>query len=504
MIALAGTTRSLNLPLKQPVPGSNAGGSDAFLQVVGERQVLHLDTPAADSHVTAAAFTVSGYAADLAAVSGSGVDSVHVYAYPLSGSAQPPVFLGLATYGAPRSSLTPVYGPQFTNSGFTLGPVSLPPGRYLLAVFAHSTVSGTFAPPLTREFSAVGGLSVEIDEPADGPVGQVFSVRGYAVDLNAATGTGVNTVHVWAYPNPGSGAPAVFLGAGYGESRPDIAAAFGTRFEHSGFSVAATLAPGRYQIVSYAQSSTTGGFDAFDVAQITVATSAPLIYFDSPAGPDVFSGFVVSGWAADINAPSGTGIDAVHVWAYPNPGSGEAAMFLGSMIDPRERNDVAALLGPRFRMTGFEVPTTPLTPGNYLIAVFGRSTVTGQFNALATRTLHVRAAEPVVRITSPPPGANPGSFMLEGFAFDPSGGVGTGIDGIHVWVYRNLGSGTPAEFVGLATYGDASEAATAQYGAGWVNSGFHQPMTLPAGTHLIAVYAHSPAAPRLYRSTRGS
>ena len=66
----------------------------------------------------------------------------------------------------------------------------------------------------------------------------------------------------------------------------------------------------------------------------------------------------------------------------------------------------------------------------------------------------MRALAPVVVITLPPAGSNPGDFVLEGFAFDP-GAAPPGIDGIHVWVYPNLGSGA-AVFQGLAPYGSAS------------------------------------------------
>jgi hypothetical protein len=48
---------------------------------------------------------------------------------------------------------------------------------------------------------------------------------------------------------------------------------------------------------------------------------------DTPPGPAAGS-FVVGGWAFDRGARTGTGIDAVHVWAYPADG-GEPA-FLGS------------------------------------------------------------------------------------------------------------------------------------------------------------------------------
>jgi hypothetical protein len=39
------------------------------------------------------------------------------------------------------------------------------------------------------------------DIPANhATVGQPFTIAGWAIDLAAASGTGVNTVHIWAYP----------------------------------------------------------------------------------------------------------------------------------------------------------------------------------------------------------------------------------------------------------------------------------------------------------------
>jgi hypothetical protein len=55
----------------------------------------------------------------------------------------------------------------------------------------------------------------------------------------------------------------VFLGAAtYGVSRPDVAAAFGSRFLNSGYTLNVTtnLAPGTYTLVVFARSTVTGTF----------------------------------------------------------------------------------------------------------------------------------------------------------------------------------------------------------------------------------------------------
>ena len=73
-------------------------------------------------------------------------------------------------------------------------------------------------------------------------------IGGWAVDLDAAEGTGVTTLHAWAYPAAG-GAP-IFLGAtAYGGARPDVAAVHGDQFKDSGFGlIAQGLPAGDYDL----------------------------------------------------------------------------------------------------------------------------------------------------------------------------------------------------------------------------------------------------------------
>ena len=79
------------------------------------------------------------------------------------------------------------------------------------------------------------GPQVVIDVPrSQQDVAQPFVLAGWAADLDAASGTGIATLHVWAYPL--TGGPPVFLGAtAYGGARPDVAALQGQQFEASGF-----------------------------------------------------------------------------------------------------------------------------------------------------------------------------------------------------------------------------------------------------------------------------
>ena len=66
-----------------------------------------------------------------------------------------------------------------------------------------------------------------IDIPAaNSIVLHTFYLAGWAIDYAAAGGTGVSTIHVWAYP-VGGGAPQFVGVAQYGDQRPDVAAAYG-------------------------------------------------------------------------------------------------------------------------------------------------------------------------------------------------------------------------------------------------------------------------------------
>jgi hypothetical protein len=108
---------------------------------------------------------------------------------------------------------------------------------------------------------------------------QPFTVAGWAIDPDAGIGTGVETLHVWAYPvtcnGPGAtchGTP-VFLGAAaYGGRRPDVAAIFGDRFRNSGYGLTVdSLPPGTYDLAVFAWSTATGGFVPARVVRVTVA-----------------------------------------------------------------------------------------------------------------------------------------------------------------------------------------------------------------------------------------
>jgi hypothetical protein len=119
----------------------NARGSNR----VGPQTII--DVPSASASV-GRAFYVGGWAADLDSTVDSGVNTVHVWAYPIdaSGHGGNPIFIGPATYGGARPDVAAVYGDRFANSGYGVIANTLPPGTYDIAVFAYSTVVNNFTP----------------------------------------------------------------------------------------------------------------------------------------------------------------------------------------------------------------------------------------------------------------------------------------------------------------------------------------------------------------------
>jgi hypothetical protein len=114
-------------------------------------------------------------------------------------------------------------------------------------------------------------MRMMIDTPASGAdVHGPFVVAGWALDLAGVEGSGVDTVHLWAYP-VGGGAP-IWLGvAEYGDSRPDVGALYGTTFMKAAYSLRVeSLGYGSYDVVVYAHRAKTGSFDAAQIVRVTV------------------------------------------------------------------------------------------------------------------------------------------------------------------------------------------------------------------------------------------
>jgi hypothetical protein len=104
----------------------------------------------------------------------------------------------------------------------------------------------------------------------------------------------------------------------------------------------------------------------------------PQVVIDVPTSQqNVAQPFMIGGWAADLDAPSGTGVSTLHAWAYPLAGG--SPIFLGAAHYGGSRPDVATAHGAQFRDSGYGLIVDGLVPGNYDVAVFALSAVSGDF-----------------------------------------------------------------------------------------------------------------------------
>jgi hypothetical protein len=344
---------------------------------------MSIDVPGAGSAVPEP-FTIAGWALDPKATANTGIDTVHVYAFPASG---PAIFLGFNNADAftRRDDVAALFGPQFAMSGYQIFASGLEPGHYTLAVYARSIATGTFDTVRTAAVD-VGfssrPIAVVDAQPGAGTL-QPFQISGWSVDYNARYtplhyGTGIDAVYVQIV-NASTNALVAFVPAQYGSPRPDVASALGdSRFTNCGYSAQfRDLAPGNYRWSLYSFDHFTGTWavafnNAFSVAP------GPMLVIDRPSpGATMTQPFAISGWTADLRATSGTGVDAVHVWAYPS--SGASPLFAGAATLNGSRPDVGSIFGSHFTNSGYSLSVTGLPPGGYTLVVWIHSTVTGTF-----------------------------------------------------------------------------------------------------------------------------
>ncbi len=357
--------------------------------------LMSLDGPADGATVTVP-FLAFGWAIDRGASSGTGVDSVAVFATNADDPNAKPLFAGFVSYGVPRSDIGGIYGSQFTNSGYQTLITALPSGRYHLTAYAHQAAANTYTASATRDITVVNTGIVWMDTPSESRVvTSAFEVGGWAIDPASSTGTGVDGVQCWIYPNDGAAMP-VFIGDGsYGWARGDVGAAWGSRFTNSGYHFTVTgMTPGQYVVAIVAHSTATNAYTAIRAVHVTVNANA-LMSVDSPSAESTMdhSSFLVGGWAIDRAAVSGTGVDAIHIYLVPNPGSGETPIFVGVGTLGASRPDVAGLYGSRYQNSGYNLTVDGnalgLTPGIYDVAVWAHSSATGTFNNVAVVRIHL-------------------------------------------------------------------------------------------------------------------
>ncbi|HXF51779.1 MAG TPA: PQQ-dependent sugar dehydrogenase [Dehalococcoidia bacterium] len=179
--------------------------------------------------------------------------------------------LGEATPG----SFDPVTFRQF----FDFEVQDLDDGQYELVVYAIPAGDREALEPVRRpiEVDASDDVRVFVDAPKEGEtIRMPFLLEGWALDLRAERGTGVERVEVWDGPRESG----TLLGrATYGFYRPDLGKAVGaTRFNSAGFNLMlGDLASGPHALHVYALTRREGWSDPV-VVNVVVS--------DLPRGPD--------------------------------------------------------------------------------------------------------------------------------------------------------------------------------------------------------------------------
>ena len=425
--------------------------------------------------------------------------------------------VGIIGYTVAYGTRSGVYTTTVPAGNVTSYPLTLTtPGTYYVAVSATSAggTSNYSAEVSTVITGApVSQMAVLIDSPSAGQVvnSDVF-LTGWAADLGspAGGGPGVDAIHVYAYPNPGSGTAPILLGAvSYGTARPDVAGVYGSQFTNSGYSMTIVgLAPGRYDLALFGHSTLTNTFSIQRNVPITVgAPTAPgaRVYVDTPRTGDGIPGaLTVAGWAVDQRSTSGPGVNAVNVWAYPQPGSGAMPIFLGAASFGGDRADVGALFGSRYRFSGFTMTIVSLTAGLYDIVAIPRSTISGGFENARVVRVTVQPSV-VVAVDGPPSGGTVNrSFSISGWSLDRRASANNGIDAINVWAFPIQSSGAwgNAVWMGATVTGFSRPDVGAAFGSQYSASGYGLTVTAPAaGVYDLVVFAQSKATGQFENAT---
>jgi hypothetical protein len=205
---------------------------------------------------------------------------------------------------------------------------------------------------------------------------------------------------------------------------------------------------------------------------------------------------MVAGWAADAGSASGTGVDAVVVWAWPSGGG--AAILAGVANYGYARPDVAAALAStRFGPSGYGLSAN-LPVGTYTLTVYAHSMVNNSWNSPTVRTVTVTAppSRPLMWVDAPVQNEsftqNPNSVFVAGWAVDTAAASGPGVDAVDIYAYPTAGGGPI--LLGVTSTGlGRPDVGNALGSVQFQNSGFAFTYNgvLPAGGYTIVVYAHS-------------
>ena len=197
------------------------------------------------------------------------------------------------------------------------------------------------------EASAFAQLYGWVDAPAqNATVTEPFVLSGWAFYADATTGSGIDAIDVWATSTTHQTSWMYWGPATIGQSRPDVAAGYNNSHgATSGYSALMSgVTPDTYSVQIWTHNSATGVWASFTV--VVTVTSAPIHAYQWPSNYQaVTQPFTLSGYAFDPQATTGTGVDAVQVQAYPNPGSGQPLQTIGAATYGDARSDVAAYYG---------------------------------------------------------------------------------------------------------------------------------------------------------------
>ena len=297
-------------------------------------------------------------------------------------------------------------------------------------------VAGTSATNTnTSESTGSGKVLINIDTPkANEAINGPFTLSGWAVETSSTNSTGITAIHI--YDGPANGEKNFLTAATYGIARADVAGYFGkANFANCGFNAAinlSKLANGAHTLYVYAYNASQGwkfatvninigsgggiikvaGISAVNTlvsssggtgssstssnSTVTQSTNAVgpkliLINIDTPAAnASVGGSFEISGWAADKNSSSGTGINMVHI--YDGPANG-AQNMLGVANYGIARPDVASAFGNgNITNSGFKFIVDPsrLTQGQHTIYIYANNPEIGW--KVATLKLNITTA----------------------------------------------------------------------------------------------------------------
>ncbi len=268
------TARSFTEIVGHRFRGTASSGGGGGANAPADTRIV-IDLPVANS-TNVQPFAIAGWALDAGSrQANTGVNRVDLWAFPDSGA---PTYLGSPTYGTARPDVAAAFGhSRWTNSGYGGAIRGIAPGRYTFRTYAFSTVAGQFNNAAEVVASATANPMMHLDLPTAGlqtTVGASFTLAGWTLDAAAVSGTGIDTVHIWAFKDPDTNPVATFIGtATLGGVRPDVQAAFGlgSQFAATGFSRNLSLpSVGQWAIIAFGHSTVTNSFIVGGVKRVVV------------------------------------------------------------------------------------------------------------------------------------------------------------------------------------------------------------------------------------------